>query len=114
MPLIRFLNEAKEIEVPIGTRILDAAQTAHVPEGSACGCVCACSTCHVYVRSGLELLSEIEDDENDILDKAFDVRSSSRLGCQARVVRDGVVEIELSRETFETYYNEHPNERAKL
>ena len=112
MPLVRFLGEGREVTVPVGTSILAAAQKAHAPEGSACGGVCACSTCHVYVRSGLDLLSDVEDDENDILDKAFDVRSTSRLGCQARIVRDGVVEVEISRESYETYYNEHPAERG--
>jgi ferredoxin, 2Fe-2S len=111
MPKVRFLKEGKEIDVPLGTSILQASQQVHAPEGSACGGVCACSTCHVYVRSGMELLSEMEDDENDILDKAFDVRSQSRLGCQARLVRDGTVEIEISRESYETYYSEHPTER---
>ena len=81
--------------------------------GSACGGVCACSTCHVYVRTGASLLSEMEDDENDILDKAFDVRASSRLGCQARIERPGEIEIEITRESYDAYYNEHPDERAK-
>src|SRR5512141_2659314 len=99
MPIIRFLKEGKEIEVPIGTSILKAAEKAHAPEGSACGGVCACSTCHVYVRSGLELLSEMQDEENDILDKAFDVRSSSRLGCQAKIEKDGEITVEITRES---------------
>ncbi len=111
MPKVRFLKEGKEVEVPVGTSILEASQKAHAPEGSACGGVCACSTCHVYVRSGMSLLSEMEDDENDILDKAFDVRSQSRLGCQARLEREGTVEVEISRESYETYYSEHPAER---
>lgn len=113
MPKVRFLNEGKEIEVPVGATILEAAQKAHAPEGSACGGVCACSTCHVYVRSGMDLLSEMEDEENDILDKAFDVRSQSRLGCQARLERDGTVEVDISRESYAAYYSEHPAERRE-
>ena len=106
-----YVNEGKDIEVPVGTTILQASQEAHMPEGYACGGVCACSTCHVYVRSGRELLSEMADEENDILDKAFDVRPSSRLGCQARIEREGVVEVEISRESYDAYFNEHPNEK---
>jgi len=102
-----------EIEVPVGTSILEAATKAHIPEGSACGGVCACSTCHVYVLEGAELLSEQEDDEADILDKAFDVRPSSRLGCQSRIVADGRIEVEITRESLEAYENEHPSERGK-
>ncbi len=114
MAKVRFLNTdvgPVEVEVPVGTSILEAAQRAHAPEGSACGGVCACSTCHVYVRAGASLLSEIEDEENDILDKAFAVEATSRLGCQARVAREGSLDVEITRESYETWYNEHPNER---
>jgi 2Fe-2S ferredoxin len=113
MPIVRYLKEGKEVEVPIGSSILQASQEGGVPEGYACGGVCACSTCHVYVKKGAELLSEMEDDENDILDKAFDVRSTSRLGCQAKIEKDGVVEVEITRESYDAYYNEHPEERGK-
>jgi len=66
------------------------------PEGYACGGVCACSTCHVYVKKEGELLSEMEDEENDMLDKAFDVRSTSRLGCQSKIQDEGEVEVEIT------------------
>ena len=102
-----------EVEVPVGTSILEAATKAHIPEGSACGGVCACSTCHVHVTKGADLLSEQEDDEADILDKAFDVRSGSRLGCQSKIEREGTVEVEITRESIEAYENEHPAERGK-
>lgn len=114
MAIVRFLNTddgVKEIEVPVGTSLLEAAQKAHAPEGSACGGVCACSTCHVHVKVGASLLSEMEDDENDILDKAFDVVASSRLGCQAKIQREGTVEVTITRESLDTWYNEHPQER---
>jgi 2Fe-2S ferredoxin len=101
-----------EVTVPVGASILQAAQKGHLPEGSACGGVCACSTCHVYVKEGASLLSELEDDENDILDKAFDVRANSRLGCQATIGRPGRVLVVISRESLDAYYNEHPQERA--
>ena len=112
MAIVRFKGFT-EVEVPVGTSILKAAQQIDAPEGYACGGVCACSTCHVYVKKGAELLSEIQDDENDILDKAFDVRSTSRLGCQARIEKDGVVEVEITRESLEAFENEHPEERGK-
>jgi ferredoxin, 2Fe-2S len=112
MPIVRF-KEYGEVEVPVGSSILEAATLAHVPEGSACGGVCACSTCHVYVSRGADLLSEPEDDEADILDKAFDVRATSRLGCQSKILRDGVLEVEITRESIQAYENEHPAERGK-
>jgi 2Fe-2S ferredoxin len=112
MPLVRFKGFG-EVEVPVGTTLLEAAAQGHFPEGSACGGKCACSTCHVYVRAGAELLGETSDEEADMLDKAFDVRASSRLGCQSRITADGVVEVELTRESLEAYENEHPAERGK-
>lgn len=102
-----------QVEVPVGTSILEAATKAGFPEGSACGGVCACSTCHVYVVRGAALLSDQQDEEADILDKAFDVRASSRLGCQSRVVEDGEIEVEITHESLEAYENEHPAERGK-
>ncbi len=110
MPKVRFLPQDREVEVPVGTSILQAAQKAGAPEGSACGGVCACSTCHVYVDEGADLLSEASEDEEDILDKAFDVQMSSRLGCQAHITGDGLVAVRISKESLDAYYNEHPAE----
>ena len=80
MPRVRFLREGLEVDVEAGTTILAAAKKVHAPQGDRCGAVCACSTCHVYVEQGLDSLPEISDKENDIMDKAFDVRPESRLG----------------------------------
>lgn len=110
MVKVVFLDQGIEAEVPVGTTILKAAKASDAPEGDACGGVCACSTCHVYVEQGAELLSEAEEDEEDILDKAFDVRMTSRLGCQSKIVREGVVEVRISNESLDAYYNEHPGE----
>jgi 2Fe-2S ferredoxin len=112
MAVVRFKGFG-EVEVPVGTSLLEAAAKGHIPEGSACGGVCACSTCHVYVTKGAELLSEQEDDEADILDKAFDVRAGSRLGCQSKIVREGEIEVEITQESVQAYENEHPQERGK-
>ena len=112
MAIVRFKGYG-EAEVPVGTSLLEAAQKIDAPEGYACGGVCACSTCHVYVSSGAELLSEQEEEEEDILDKAFDVRATSRLGCQSTIERDGVIEVEITRESLEAFENEHPDARGK-
>jgi ferredoxin len=113
MARIRFIDQNREVEAPVGSSILQAAQSAGIPEGSACGGVCACSTCHVYVESGAELLSEAEEDEEDILDKAFDVRMNSRLGCQATIQREGTLSVRISQESLEAYFNEHPEARKE-
>ena len=109
MPKVRFIDQDIEVEVPVGTSILGAAKRCGAPEGDACGGVCACSTCHVYVEQGRELLSEAEEGEEDILDKAFDVRMTSRLGCQAKIQEEGRVEVRISKESLDTFYNEHPD-----
>lgn len=113
MATVRFnaLDRTWEVEVPVGTSILEASKKAHAWEGDACGGVCACSTCHVYVKQGKDLLSEAEEDEEDILDKAFDVRATSRLGCQARIQREGTLECEITRESLDAFFNEHPQEQ---
>jgi ferredoxin, 2Fe-2S len=97
-----------EVEVPTGTSLLAASKQVHAPEGDACGGVCACSTCHVYVTKGKELLSEAEEEEEDILDKAFDVQATSRLGCQAKIEKEGAIECVITRESLDAFYNEHP------
>ena len=102
-----------EANASVGQSILEAAQKSEVPEGYACGGVCACSTCHVYVVRGADLLTEMEDEENDILDKAFDVRATSRLGCQSKIVREGDIEVEITHESLEAFENEHPEMRGK-
>jgi ferredoxin len=108
MPTVKFIEQGLSVEVPLGSSILDASKKVGAPEGDACGGVCACSTCHVYVEVGAELLSEAEEEEEDILDKAFDVRLSSRLGCQAKLTSEGTVEVVISRESKDAFYNEHP------
>jgi 2Fe-2S ferredoxin len=85
--------------------ILDIAMAHGVELDHACGGVCACSTCHVVVKEGLETCNEATEDEEDQLDEAAGLTARSRLGCQC--VPDGtkniVVEIpewnrNLSRE----------------
>ncbi|HEY6881369.1 MAG TPA: 2Fe-2S iron-sulfur cluster-binding protein [Polyangiales bacterium] len=109
MPKVRFKRENLEVEIADGDTILAAAKKIGAPEGDRCGGVCACSTCHVYVTKGFDSTSEIEDEEFDILDKAFDVRPSSRLGCQAKV--HGDIEVEISDESFQAFVDEHPDQK---
>jgi len=108
MPKVTFLPEGIETEVAPGTSILEAARQCGAPVGSACGGNCACSTCHVWVKQGYDSLGDVEDEENDILDKAFDVRPVSRLGCQAKVADEDLV-CEITRESRQAFYDEHPD-----
>lgn len=105
---VHFIDQNVTAEVAVGASILDAARLAGAPEGDACGGVCACSTCHVYIEEGDSLLTEAEEEEEDILDKAFDVKMESRLGCQAKIQRAGIIRVRISRESIQAYHNEHP------
>ena len=73
--------------------LLDVALNLGVPLEHVCGGNCACTTCHVVIRSGMENLSDMEDEEADRLDTAWDLTPQSRLGCQAVVRGDVVCEI---------------------
>jgi 2Fe-2S ferredoxin len=65
----------------------------------------------VYVKQGLDALPPPSDREEDIMDKAFDVRPDSRLGCQAKILRDVTVVCEISRESRKAFLDEHPELR---
>jgi 2Fe-2S ferredoxin len=114
MAKVRFEPDGIEVEVPEGTSILEAARRTDAQVGSACGGVCACSTCHVYVKEGLQKLSPVSDREEDIMDKAFDVRPSSRLGCQAQLLASGTYVVEISPESRKAFLDEHPEIRNAL
>jgi 2Fe-2S ferredoxin len=101
------------VECKRGLSILDAAEECGARVGHACGGNLACSTCHVYVEEGIDSLPEISDKENDIMDKAFDVRPESRLGCQAKLGDEDVV-VEISEESLRAWLDENPDERKKL
>ncbi len=94
-------NAGKTIEVdpakvPYGDTglpgsLLDILLHSGVEMDHACGGVCACATCHVYVKSGIEGCSAPDESENDMLDMAPDLKPNSRLACQC--VPDGTTDV---------------------
>ena len=74
--------------------ILDVLLGHGVVLEHACGGVCACTTCHVVVTEGLDFLSEAEEEEDDMLDRAPGLTPTSRLGCQS-VISDPDAEIRI-------------------
>lgn len=109
MPKITFIGPdgRQEVEAARGATLLEIAEEHHVKMGSACGGVCACSSCHCYVRAGLDSLPEMSDAESDRLDMGFDVRPYSRLGCQVKVAEEDLT-VELTQESIQTWHHEHP------
>jgi ferredoxin, 2Fe-2S len=89
---VRIENANKVIEVdptkiPFGDTglpgsLLDILLNAGVEMDHACGGVCACATCHIYVKDGSDTCGAAEEAENDMLDMAPDLKPSSRLACQ--------------------------------
>lgn len=94
MPKITFLPMNTTLEAKVGETILDVAIAHDVPLQHACGGFCACTTCHVIVKEGDRFLSPAEEDEEERLDRATGVTLKSRLGCQAKIMGDVVVEIQ--------------------
>jgi 2Fe-2S ferredoxin len=119
MPKLTFINPYGPaskgplvVDCKKGISILDAAEECGARVGHACGGNLACSTCHVWVQEGIDSLPEVTDKENDIMDKAFDVRPESRLGCQACLGDDDVV-VEITQESLQAWLDENPEERKK-
>ncbi len=74
-----------ELEGEIGWSVMEIIRENNLPIEAACGGCCACATCHVYVDPDwLAKLQPADDDENMMLDEAFEVRDTSRLSCQIK------------------------------
>src|SRR6187402_2368644 len=86
MPRMTFIERdgsRKEVEAPLGLSVLEIAHRHGVDIEGACEGSLACSTCHVIVEpSWFQKLAKPTEDEEDMLDLAFDLQESSRLGCQ--------------------------------
>ena len=100
MPVIRILPhpdycpEGARIEAQPGTSICEALIEHDIEIEHACEMSCACTTCHVIVREGFASLNEMDENEEDLLDRAWGLEPDSRLSCQAFVAQqDLVVEI---------------------
>jgi ferredoxin, 2Fe-2S len=112
MPQIIFLPheeicpEGKVIEAEPGMSICDVALKNGIEIEHACEKSCACTTCHVYIREGMDSLNENSDDEDDMLDKAWGLDSDSRLSCQAMVGNEDLV-VEIPKYTINMVSENH-------
>lgn len=100
MPTIKILPHAEycpqgaEIRASAGTSICEALLENHIAIEHACDMSRACTTCHVIVRAGLASLNPAEEEEEDLLDRAWGLEPNSRLSCQAILAQQDVtVEI---------------------
>ena len=112
MPHIIFLPheeicpDGAAFEVEPGISICDAALRHGIEIEHACEKSCACTTCHVIIREGFDSLAEAEEDEEDLLDKAWGLEPESRLSCQALVGEEDLV-IEIPKYTINMVSENH-------
>ena len=112
MPQIIFLPheeicpEGAVVEAEAGVSICDAALKNGIEIEHACEKSCACTTCHVYIREGADSLNESDEDEDDLLDKAWGLDPDSRLSCQAIVANEDLV-VEIPKYTINMVSENH-------
>ena len=105
MPVIKVLPHAEycpqgaTLSVPAGTSICEALLENDIAIEHACELSCACTTCHVIVREGFKSLNELDENEEDLLDRAWGLEPQSRLSCQA-VVGSTPLVIEIPKYTI--------------
>jgi 2Fe-2S ferredoxin len=102
MPTIKVLPHPEycpagaEVEASTGTSICEALLENGIPIEHACELSCACTTCHVVVRAGFDSLGDLDESEEDLLDRAWGLEPTSRLSCQAIMARQDVT-IEIPK-----------------
>ena len=86
MPKMIFIEKngiPKEVDAPLGLSVMEISHKHGVDIEGACGGCLACATCHVVVQpEWYEKLEDKKEEEEDMLDLAFDLKKTSRLGCQ--------------------------------
>ncbi len=104
--------EVNPAELPYGDTglpgsLLDILLNAGIEMDHACGGVCACATCHIYVKEGGDSCPSAEEAENDMLDMAPDLKPNSRLACQC--VPDGSKDITVEVPSWNRNYAREGN-----
>ena len=82
------------VPTDMNMNLMEACKSYELPIDGICGGMAMCASCHVYVNSD-SLLDDVSEDEKAMLSEAFNIKSSSRLGCQIQITK------ELDGMTFE-------------
>ncbi len=112
MPIIKILPHHEycpagtEVRAAPGTSICEALLENGIAIEHACEMSCACTTCHVVVREGLNSLGELDETEEDLLDRAWGLEPNSRLSCQAILSQQDVT-IEIPKYTINHAKEQH-------
>jgi 2Fe-2S ferredoxin len=105
MPVIKILPHAElcptgaELQANAGSTICEVLLENHINIEHACDMSCACTTCHVIVREGFNSLNAADENEDDLLDRAWGLEPNSRLSCQAIVAQQNLV-VEIPKYTI--------------
>jgi 2Fe-2S ferredoxin len=99
LPHEQLCPEGAVIDAKAGVSICDNLLGNDIEIEHACEKSCACTTCHVVVREGFDALDPSEENEDDMLDKAWGLEPNSRLSCQA-IVKDRDLTIEIPKYTI--------------
>ncbi|MCW3088378.1 MAG: ferredoxin, 2fe-2S [Sediminibacterium sp.] len=96
---IKFEQKGQEsitlTDIAAGDSLLEVCLDHDIELHHNCGAVCACSTCHIYIDKGMDHLEELNDKEEDFIDRAVNPRINSRLGCQC-VLQPGGGEVSIT------------------
>ena len=112
MPIIKILPHPEycplgtQIEAPAGTSVCEAMLENGINIEHACELSCACTTCHIVVREGFKSLGEMDEVEEDLLDRAWGLEPLSRLSCQA-ILSQVDVTVEIPKYTINHAKEKH-------
>jgi 2Fe-2S ferredoxin len=106
LPHYELCPDGAEFETKPDESICEAALREGIKIEHACEMSCACTTCHIIVREGFEVLDEASETEEDMLDKAWGLESNSRLSCQTSPT-DGNFTVELPKYTINQVSEDH-------
>ncbi len=106
LPHAELCPEGAVIDAQPGKSICDNLIDNGIEIEHACEKSCACTTCHVIVCEGFETLAPSEEDEDDLLDKAWGLKPTSRLSCQAVVADDDLV-VEIPKYSINHAKEQH-------
>ena len=93
-------GKKSEIEYDSNFTLMETLRDKGYDIEASCGGCCACATCHVYIdEKWINKLKNMDDEEESMLDQAFDVKNNSRLSCQIDLSEDlDGLEIEIAPE----------------
>ncbi len=106
LPHASLCPDGAVIEAPSGKSICDVLLENDIDIEHACEKSCACTTCHVVIREGFNSLTEAEEKEEDLLDRAWGLEATSRLSCQA-IVADTDLVVEIPKYTINQVSENH-------